>query len=367
MRGNRQLMIRRTYGQVKDYLAALAGNTGMAVSNPLVMGYANNAVRELMNLGDWPGVVDRWYFRFDEMTGLVTLPYELERLLAVTVDDTPKEIRSPWFEFVQYGPGQMHDEETDTQGNTRPRKIDWFNVAADRGDAATQFPLPVDGGPWNLRVKGFVDETVEGVNPTINLQGLDFTGHPVRTLSDGTGSGDWVNGEDIAIEDGVVHTSASTFSTVAAVAKPVTASHVLLTAWNGVTEVTLADYEWNDTAPTYRQILHPLPLPRQDRRARPDHSGPLPAPVHAGGRGQRHAPDRQRNRLGRDDAGAVSAQHREFRWHLHLLRSGHPPPPVGGEDHARGVAGLHGQVPGAVDFLPARVVAGADEPGEVSR
>ena len=250
-------MIRRTYGQVKDYLAALAGNTGMAVSNPLVMAYANNAVRELMNLGDWPGVVDRWYFRFDEMTGLVTLPYELERFLAVTVDDTPKEIRSPWFEFVQYGPGQMHDEETDTQGNTRPRKIDWFNVAADRGDAATQFPLPVDGGPWNLRVKGFVDETVEGVNPTINLQGLDFTGHPVRTLSDGTGSGDWVNGEDIAIEDGVVHTSASTFSTVAAVAKPVTASHVLLTAWNGVTEVTLADYEWNDTAPTYRRYFIP--------------------------------------------------------------------------------------------------------------
>ena len=80
--------------------------------------YTNRAVRELMNEGDWPGVVDTWYLRYDSASGMLTLPGHLDRLLNVSIDDTPKEIRSPWFEFVQYGPGSVRDEEKDSQNGS---------------------------------------------------------------------------------------------------------------------------------------------------------------------------------------------------------------------------------------------------------
>ena len=118
-------MIQRTYGQVKDFLSTYALNNGVPVDDTRLIDYTNHAVRELMNEGDWPGVVDTWYLRYDSATGMLSLPSHLDRLLNVSIDDAPKEIRSPWFEFVQYGPGSVRDEESDSQGNVLGKRQNW--------------------------------------------------------------------------------------------------------------------------------------------------------------------------------------------------------------------------------------------------
>lgn len=248
-------MVQKTFGQIKAALAETAGVTGMPVTDARLLRYVNNAIQELMAEGDWPGVVDRWYFRFDETTGLIALPYFMERLLGVTVNDVPKEIRSPWFEFCQYGPGVVRDEETDNQGNTRWRRVNWNNIVLDRGESPLQKDIPLTGGPYKLRVYATEDEAVGGVNPVINLQGPDVDGQPIR-VTDGTA---YSTGEDVAIDFTTgPQTTVNDFYGVTAVAKPATNAPVLLYAVDGAgVETLVATYAFNETSPSFRRYFIP--------------------------------------------------------------------------------------------------------------
>lgn len=257
-------MIQRTYGQVKDFLSTYALNNGVPVDDDRLMEYTNRAVHELINEGDWPGVVDTWYLRYDSASGLIALPGHLDRLLNVSIDDTPKEIRSPWFEFVQYGTGQMRDEEVDSYGNVLGKRQNWSTFLVDRGLACTQHDLPIRNEdaatrastPWYIRVYALTDEDVDSVSPVLHIDGLDKDGNAIRTL---TGAG-WISGEnldiDFAAPDGYTQ-SASTYSWIGAVVKPVTNQAVRLTAWNGTTEIELSRYEWDETTPVYRRYYAP--------------------------------------------------------------------------------------------------------------
>lgn len=259
-------MIQRTYGQVKDFLSTYALNNGVAVDDARLIEYTNRAVRELMNEGDWPGVVDTWYLRYDSATGLLSLPGHMDRLLNVSIDDTPKEIRSPWFEFVQYGPGSVRDEETDTYGNTLGKRQNWTGWLVDRGMACTQYELPIraedaatqSSAPWHLRVYATVDEDIDSVSPVLHIDGLDENGHAVRTTPDSGAT--WISGENLDIDfsaPGGFTESTSAYSWIGAVVKPVTNKAVRLTAWNGTTEIELSRYEWDETTPSYRRYYVP--------------------------------------------------------------------------------------------------------------
>jgi hypothetical protein len=228
----------------------------MSVSDPRVVQRINSAIQELFQEGDFPGVVDRWLMRFDQATGLVALPHQLDRLMQVTVDDIPLTIVSPWYEYYQYGPGVQDDY--DALGNARRC---WIDVVKDRGDmpVVTQIPDPVNvpTGPWVLRVYATVNEDVAGVAPEINIQGLDVNGLIIRSLTDGT-SGDWYNGLNVPIDFDVPYTQTTQqFSQITGVAKPETNSCVRLTAWNGTDEVELSNYAFNETAPSYRHYYIP--------------------------------------------------------------------------------------------------------------
>ncbi len=251
-------MVRRTFGQVKAQLARIAGQTGMPVDDTLLKGYVNDAVQELANEGDWPGVVDRWYFAFNRTTALVTLPSHLERLIDVTVDDVPLEIRSPWYEFVQYGPGIQREANT-----VRSERRSWVNVVMDRGDVCTQFPLPSTEalpGPWTLCITPAVQEQA---GAQVNLQGLDASGNILRTfLSDGTSAGgDWYDGENLTLFDGTSSGQVCTtqpFGSLLAVVKPITNGPLTLTADDGANPpITLATYQYNEVNPSYRQYFIP--------------------------------------------------------------------------------------------------------------
>lgn len=240
-------MIRRTFGQVKAQLAAIAGQSGMPVSDPLLPDYVNNAIYELANEGDWPGVVDRWYFIFDQITAEVCLPSHLERLIDVTVDDVPLEIRSPWYEFVQYGPGIQREADT-----IRANRRAWVDVVMDRGEQCVQHQLPEIGGPWTLSVQSQVDEDPDA---QINIQGLDENGLIIRSLSDGT-SGDWLTGINLTIGTSG-DSSSQPFSKVTAVTMPMRNGYLALSATNGSDTIQLSNYAYNETTPSYRKYFIP--------------------------------------------------------------------------------------------------------------
>jgi hypothetical protein len=256
-------MIRRTWGDVKAILAQTAGTSGMPVTDERLREQANLAIEELMNEVDGPGVVDRWFVV--ATNGSLVLPPGYDRLMQITISGVPRELRSPWFQFVQYGPGIQDDE--------RARNRFWCgpDVIHDVGEVCSMFQIPLSvgsacicddsednpPGPWNIRVYGSVDEQVDGEDVYATVQGLDENGLIVRTqLSDGSGT--WINGERLTITNGTGYTeSVEQFSELTAFTKPDTNGYVRLTAWNGTTEIELSNYAPDETSPSYRKYYSP--------------------------------------------------------------------------------------------------------------
>lgn len=244
-------MVRRTLGQVKPMLAQTAGQSGMPVADALLTEYVNNAVQELMNEGDWPGVVDRWHFRFNETTALVTLPWFLDRLIDVTVDDVPLEIRSPWYEFVQYGPGIQREADQD-----RVNRRAWVNVVMDRGDVPTQHNLPLEPSPWTLNFQPLQSEEP---TTTANVQGLDEDGNFIRTFQITSGTnGDWVNGENVVLSSGTgTYSTTQQFKSIVSVSfNQQRYGPIVLTATNGTT-IPLSTIQFDEPNTSYRQYFIP--------------------------------------------------------------------------------------------------------------
>lgn len=247
-------MISQTYGDVKATLARTAGTTGMPVTNPQLMTMFNEATQELMNEGDWPGVVDRWHLV--STSGRTVLPPELDRLMDFTAGGVPLQIMSPWAEFVDYGPGPRED--------LLPNCRTWCSCGDgnvyDRGETPTVTEIPVsDGsasatiGPWLIRQYAN-PQTAETPGAYSTIQGLDPSGLLVRSQVDGV----WINGVRLGITSGSGFTETTQeFSSITAYTKPPTNSYVRITAWNGTDEIELSNYRPNETTPSYHRYFSP--------------------------------------------------------------------------------------------------------------
>lgn len=250
-------MIRQTLGDVKSEVARVCGSTGMQVTDTRVISRINAAQLELLNEGDFPGVVDRWHIT--TVDGNIVLPPNLDRLMHVAIAGVPRMIKSPWFEFVQYGPGPAEDQQ---QYN-----FTWCDVngVLDRGETPTQVQLPDSSltcgssspaGPWHIRVYGTVPEVGQ---PIMTIQGTDVNGLQVRTEpTSGSSAGMWIDGEEVIISSGSsFYQTTSQYTQVTVVTKPITNGYVKITAWNGSTELVLSTYAPNETTPAYRWYFSP--------------------------------------------------------------------------------------------------------------
>ncbi len=253
-------MIQRTWGQISDFIAEYSLTSGLETTDARLLQYFNRGLRELMNEGEWPGVVDQWYFRTDPLEdALLVLPSKFERLLGITLDGTPKELRSPWFEFCNYGPGNATNEEQDGQGNTIAARVNWSGWVVDKGESVTRTVLPLDGGPWKIRVYATIDESTDSVNPEILIRGTDVNGDEVRSgIVAGSTITGYLSGESIAIDHNVTYTeSLNAFANITSLLKPETRKAVIIKAWNGTTEIELSRLDWDETNPTYRRYFLP--------------------------------------------------------------------------------------------------------------
>jgi hypothetical protein len=180
---------------------------------------------------------------------MVTLPGDLERIMGIAVNGHPVQMRSPWFEFVQDGPGQVND-------------FSGAEMVLDRGESCTFRDIPPDSGQYFLQVKGRIDERISGVRPKIRVLGYDEFGDWVRTED----VAEPFDGIDIEIDgdstEKVIETSFA-WSRIEAVIKPLTKSYVQL--WvRSVAAGTfmISSYAPRETVPTYRRYFLPSISPR---------------------------------------------------------------------------------------------------------
>lgn len=237
-------MIRRTLGQIRKEIARTLGTSGFNMADDRVISRINEATEELMSSEDWPGVVDRYLFTC--VNGYITLPYFLDRIMGVAVNNIPYPMSSPWFEFVEYGPGPQHG-------------CNWLDTVIDRDETPIQVPFPCGTSvSYSLYTKGSVDERVSGVRPTLLVRGRSTNHRNVRSFY-GTS---YIDGEQLPINgDSYPYTFYGTaiFEDITEVVKPETNGYVELWATNGTPsqDVLLAAYAPGETNPSYHSYYIP--------------------------------------------------------------------------------------------------------------
>jgi len=234
----------------KSELARVAGAAGMAVTDARFLTRLNRATEELMNAGDWPGVVDR--YRFAVYGGIVVLPGDLNRIVGVAANGSALEMAAPWYEFVASGPGPQ-----EAHG--------WIDNVIDRGETCVLQPIP-NGTATTLEVVGEVDErTTPGDNnarPLLTIRGYGADGAWVRT---GTGDAR-KDGLDVAINGDTgdkTTLSSSQFTGIDSIIKPRTRGYVHLYCTIDSVRYHLATYAPGETLPSYRKYFVPFLDPEE--------------------------------------------------------------------------------------------------------
>lgn len=192
-----------------------------------------DAVELLANKGDWDpllGTLD-----ICTPSRVVTLPPEVEVILACNMVGRPAIARDEFFQFHLNGPGSIG------WGNIGPIiRWEWMDLS----DACTYRELPA---PRKLMAYCLDDADI---NAELWVFGLDEFQNAVRSqLPDGT----WVEGWRVPVNK--VYTAPSalapTFSRITAVRKAATAGPIRLFTMD---EVLLGVYQGNETLPKYRRI-----------------------------------------------------------------------------------------------------------------
>ena len=218
--------MRITLKQAREFLAPFVGS-GLVSTNPKVVEAINEAIMRLLPKMPAEGTIAR--FRFCISNGTITMPREIQTLLAVNVDTTPVSIFSRWYEFLNYGPGTMDDNQSNSQDF-----IDLGDGFATHTDINTARPILVVAG-------------AEEQDKTIRIMGNDENGLEVRS-DDGPG-------EAVKINKLFPIYTAKKFSAITSVVKPVTKGYVYLSAYEPVVleRYALAIYHPDETNPSYRR------------------------------------------------------------------------------------------------------------------
>ena len=208
-------MIHRTYGDVKEELRRVAGQTGLVVDDSRLKVAVNLAQERLCTLGEWPFQYVR--IKFCHRGGVVALPTQYEAIVHSSINRQPVETQPPWFEFLEYGPGPF-------------QKNEWCQYGLDMGEYPTYVAPPYNGALVR------VTSTSGDDTGSITVYGLDLNKvfkTEVLTLPDATSTTVW--------------------SRIDRVTKPETAGDVVLSMIEqSGRQYVAADYRARDRNPTFR-------------------------------------------------------------------------------------------------------------------
>lgn len=199
--------------------------------------YLNEAVLRLLPYGAWRGTEVR--YRICTINSCITWPRQVEAIRAFALCDAPVRIRSHWYEFLDYGPGQLFADDCRNQA-----------LYADRGLACAFDDICGEG----KRIRVYADLPDVDAGKTILLQGYDKYRNPVLT-EDGD-----VNGELVTLASPWVDTDTIWMpGGLTGVQKQLTKGPVRLFELDTVTALQrpLAIYEPDETNPEYRRGMVP--------------------------------------------------------------------------------------------------------------
>lgn len=220
------------------------------VNSVRVLDYINRGQEELLNYGRWVGT--RVRYKVCSNGGFITWPRAIGSVEAMRVCNRPVILHNEWFEFQDFTHSNYSYSAygIDSQG--------WLggigpSIAIDQQEVISFADLCGTGNPKRLKVYAFATETT---GARLLLQGYDANGNWIRS-NDATEG--WTDGEFVAINPATPQTTINTFTSWVGVQKPVTNGRVMITELDTVThlERTLANYESDETSPSYRRSKLP--------------------------------------------------------------------------------------------------------------
>ena len=222
-----------TLGNARTRLARFAEN-GLAPVDPRVVDRINEATERLMHAGKFYPTVAQYDFNIYQK--VITLPEEIETVLALHLDGHNPAIRNKWYEFRGAGPGKWDADDNDYRGVLLPRN-----------DSGTFYDLPD-----NLRVG--IKRSVSSDAGAVTIYGWDTDDNRVRT----TVGAEVIDGEQLTLSGTGLVLGSITFSRVERIIKPITSGDVYLYGHYETGEnVLLGVYRAGSLYPLFRRYLLP--------------------------------------------------------------------------------------------------------------
>jgi hypothetical protein len=234
-------MQRLTVAQARHLIAKVVQG-GECPSSPAVLARINEAQQRLLPKGLWVNTVMR--YAFCTYGNCISLPRELSTILAIGIGDKPERVNSPWYEFLDNGPGIANGCASCASGGQLPQGVFLAGSAPTFRDVC---------GVKKLRV--YTDLT-EDTGLKLFYSGYDANGYKIRTLHNGS----WVYGEYINLFGPMPVTATQDVVSVDRVILPSgLKGYVRLYEYdqNTGTEQALAFYAPDETSPIYPRYRIP--------------------------------------------------------------------------------------------------------------
>ncbi len=231
----------------------IAASINLCAGDPRIYGYLNQAQVRLLPRGQWRGTVVRYKFCVGP-SACLTWPRQIESILAWSLCGRGGQIRSHYYEFLGFGPGQFNTSCSAT-GNLSGCSFNGIPCGSgaqlvDRGLGVAFDNICGTG----KQIKVYNDLPVDN-GKTILLQGLDENGNPVLTDSGDT------PGEEVVFNAATPPVTNTIWfpDGLAGVQKEPTKGPIRLYEYDPITTLQrlLAVYEPDETLPEYRQSIIP--------------------------------------------------------------------------------------------------------------
>lgn len=219
-----------TFGEAKKFLAQYAGRGGACPTDKV-----NLFVREVLEYLLYSGAYQNIRkYTFMAVKGVFTIPYEIDSIQKVRIDDEVGQVWDKWFEFRS----SKH-----LDGRCLPPDEALFE---EPNYFATAYDLPYGGA--HVGVLGTCDE---GCDALLLVQGKDPSGREVFTMHNGA----QVAGEYLRIKKGELRYTQVKFDGPIEILKPKTQGYVHLYGVDPTCnkKVFLSDYSPLEEKPAYRR------------------------------------------------------------------------------------------------------------------
>lgn len=218
-----------TFGDAKKRVAQWAGKGGKCPSNADVDIFLREVLDYMLISGQYGNLRK---FTFSAVRGVITIPYELETILKIKIDNEIASSWDRWFEWYGYS----------DIGDCLPANA----VLEEPNYAPTVYDLPSCGA--HVAVQSFC---TEDASANLIVKGNDTTGREIITFH----NGEQIKGEYLTIKKGELRATNVKFGTITEIVKSETKGYVQLVWLNPQTgeKGFLSDYTPFEKHPQYRR------------------------------------------------------------------------------------------------------------------